>query len=255
MAKRQKKPASGANWMDTYGDMVTLLLCFYVLLYSMSTISEDKWKIIVASFNPNAIESAQIVTTTEIDEVKDGPVEGNYEEVKEEEIDFDELYVRLSKYVEENNYSNDIEVSKGDGFTFITFKDNVFFDGNSYVLKDGGKRVLDYITETFGVAEKSIKEIRILGHTSQASPYEPNEPKSDRFLASNRATEVLLYIQLKNLLDPAKLVACSYGQFRPISTFDTYENRAKNRRVEILVTKNDSQDRSIDEYYNQIVIE
>ena len=41
--KKKSGGGGGANWMDTYGDMVTLLLCFFVLLYSMSTISEDKW--------------------------------------------------------------------------------------------------------------------------------------------------------------------------------------------------------------------
>ena len=52
--KKKSKGGGGANWMDTYGDMVTLLLCFFVLLYSMSTISEEKYKAIVLSFNPNA---------------------------------------------------------------------------------------------------------------------------------------------------------------------------------------------------------
>ena len=48
--KRQRKGGGGANWQDTYGDMVTLLLCFFVLLYSMSTINETKWAMIVQSF-------------------------------------------------------------------------------------------------------------------------------------------------------------------------------------------------------------
>ena len=53
--KKKSSGGGGANWMDTYGDMVTLLLCFFVLLYSMSTISEDNWKAIVQSFNPSAV--------------------------------------------------------------------------------------------------------------------------------------------------------------------------------------------------------
>ena len=52
--KKKKSGGGGANWMDTYGDMVTLLLCFFVLLYSMSTISEENWKALVMSFNPLA---------------------------------------------------------------------------------------------------------------------------------------------------------------------------------------------------------
>ena len=53
--KKKKSSGGGANWMDTYGDMVTLLLCFFVLLYSMSTISEEAWKNLVQSFNPYAV--------------------------------------------------------------------------------------------------------------------------------------------------------------------------------------------------------
>ena len=43
MMKKKKGGGGGANWMDTYGDMVTLLLCFFVMLYSMSRVDESKW--------------------------------------------------------------------------------------------------------------------------------------------------------------------------------------------------------------------
>ena len=52
--KKKKSGGGGANWMDTYGDMVTLLLCFFVLLYSISSIDEQKWMWVVKSFNENA---------------------------------------------------------------------------------------------------------------------------------------------------------------------------------------------------------
>lgn len=254
MAKRPKKSSGGANWQDTYGDMVTLLLCFFVLLYSMSSISEEKWKIIVKSFNPDAVETSQVVTTTDPNSSLNDPVEGGHEPADEQDS-FDQLYQQLKEFVEENNYEQDIEISKGDGFTFITFRDNIFFNGDSYELKDEGKLVLDKMSEAIGVADNAIQEVRILGHTSQAKLDELNEPISDRFLASNRATEVLLYIQMKDIIDPAKLVACSYGQFRPISSFDTKESRAKNRRVEVLITKNDSKQMTLDDYYKEILIE
>ena len=51
---RKKRSGGGANWMDTYGDMVTLLLCFFVMLYSMSTLDQEKWIALVESFNPVA---------------------------------------------------------------------------------------------------------------------------------------------------------------------------------------------------------
>lgn len=95
----------------------------------------------------------------------------------------------------------------------------------------------------------------MLGHTSQATPGVPNEPVSDRFLASNRATEVLLYIQTKNIMEPRCLVAVSYGQFRAISDVDTREGRARNRRVELLITRKDSDAKSLDQYYKEIKFE
>ena len=60
MKKNKKAPEEGGSWMDTYGDLVTLLLCFFVLLYSISSIDQAKWVQIVKSFNPNATETNQI---------------------------------------------------------------------------------------------------------------------------------------------------------------------------------------------------
>ena len=67
-------------------------------------------------------------------------------------------------------------------------------------------------------------------------------------------TEVLLYIQTKNIMDPRCLVAVAYGQFRPISNVETREGRARNRRVELLITRKDSDAKSLDQYYREIKI-
>ena len=66
--KKKKSGGGGANWMDTYGDMVTLLLCFFVMLYSMSTLDKEKWIALVQSFNPTE-ESCKQKSIAEVKKV------------------------------------------------------------------------------------------------------------------------------------------------------------------------------------------
>lgn len=254
MAKKKREPVKTGEWLATYSDMVTLLMCFFVLLYSISTVDSSKWIKIVKSFNPSATEISQIVENMEEGE-GDYDVMGGFEGAKDGTSiseEFDELYYKLASYVESEGLDADVEVTKGDGFTFITFRNNIFFDGDRYELKPEGQAVLDHLCTAMADISGSIDEIQVLGHTSQASPTEPNEIVSDRFLSSNRATEVLVYIQRKGIIAPEKLVSSGFGQFRPCSPFTTKEERAQNRRVEIIISKNDGVVRSLDNYYKEV---
>lgn len=123
MKRRKKRADEGGNWMDTYGDMVTLLLCFFVLLYSISSVDQAKWREVVKSFNPDAEKLSQVV----IDKDADGEdfVQGGTEDIVSEE-QFDELYAKLKQAVEESGYQEDINLYKGDNYTFIRFRDQVF---------------------------------------------------------------------------------------------------------------------------------
>lgn len=270
MKKKKGGGGGGANWMDTYGDMVTLLLCFFVLLYSMSTVDQSKWKALVQSFNPNAIE-----TETEITGGNDGPsadnddgtgLDGDKEQQADEEektpeeqqaeIDqaMDALYQALKAYAAESEAGQSIDVTKGDGYVFVSFNEAVFFNGDSYELRDDGKSVLDAVCEVLSKASAYLDEVRIMGHTAQASATRPNNPVTDRFLSSNRATVTTVYIQEHSTVDPARLVSVGYGQHRPVDTNDTPEGRSHNRRVEIAITGLDVYDQmgdSIQQYYSQ----
>jgi chemotaxis protein MotB len=271
--KKPDKPAEGgANWMDTYGDMVTLLLCFFVLLYSISTVDQTKWTNLVKSLNPTASELSQIVTDLEATEgTEDLP--GTNTIVTDQTFDelYDNILTLMQDAVNEDGANqnpdasdasvsdaeasgevSDIQISKGDGYQFITFKDNIFFDGDSYELRDTGKAILDKFAEAIATSADSIKEIQVLGHTTQADPEIPNEIVSDRLLSACRSAMVVAYLQEKNIIDPRKLVSAGYGQFRAISPFDTEENRAKNRRVEILITQDGAVEKSLEEYYKSV---
>jgi len=247
MKMKKRSSGGGANWMDTYGDMVTLLLCFFVLLYSMSTIDSEKWKSIVQSFNPNAMRTQSVTPggegpNADIDEGQGGPIPTPEQELTPEEqqaeVDaaIDALYEALKQYAEESEAGANIEVTKGDSYVFVSFNDAVFFDGNSYVLREDGEGVLTSVAEILDKAAPYIDEIRVMGHTAQAEDNTPNNPYKDRMLSSQRATVATWYIQEHARgLDPARIVSVGYGQHRPVAPNDS-EHRYQNRRVEIVVT-------------------
>ena len=244
--KRRRKGGGGANWQDTYGDMVTLLLCFFVLLYSMSSINESKWALIVQSFKRDA-------TLQTMDTPGEGSGDQTDDQISKEDVTaaLNQIAMALNEYSEKNNLQQQMSITQGADYVFITFRDAVFFEGDSYVLLDSGKRMLDEVANAIAPQNNLIDEMRVMGHTSQGDPTKPNNPTVDRFLASNRVSTVTVYLQEKNVIDPDKLVSVGYGQWRPIAGFDNDTERAKNRRVEIMITgmNPDSAVNSVDKYF------
>ena len=259
MASIKKKSSSGggANWMDTYGDMVTLLLCFFVLLYSMSTIDQEKFMLIVQSFNKDAIVSE--------DETPRGPQgEGDDDlgdgmpATTEDENPLDELYEFLQTYAAsqatEGEEGSPISVTMGDGYIYIAFSNAIFFNGDRYNLLPAGQTVLDGILPALDQAAPYIDEIVVSGHTATAQG--EYSLRKDLTLSSNRANEVVIYLlEHSNALDPARVLPRAYGQWRPVAPNDLESDRARNRRVEMMITGVDLEEHmpdSIQQYYTTI---
>jgi chemotaxis protein MotB len=241
--KKKKSGGGGANWMDTYGDMVTLLLCFFVLLYSMSTISTENWKALVMSFNPDAEEALKDIPDSDggfssdpNDDSGDGVNEMMGTTQEEIDEDIEELYQALQAMAAQQGAEDSISVTKDGGKVYVTFNDTTFFNGNSYQLRDEALPVLDTLSAILSNASESIDEVRIQGHTAQARADQPNRVMEDRFISSNRATNVLCYVQEHSVLNPGKLVSEGMGQWRPVDTNDTAEGQAHNRRVEVIIS-------------------
>lgn len=246
MKRKRNKQEEGGSWMDTYGDMVTLLLCFFVLLYAMSSVDQVKWENLVKSLNPNAEEVSQVVTDTKLTEGTE-EVPGNTDADQR----FEAIYDNIKNEMKELGVASDVELVKGDDYQFISYKDKVFFDGDSPVITKEGQRVLDGLCRALKPSADTIKELRVMGHTSQETPDRPNNVQTDRQLAALRSANVVIYIQNRDVLEPSRLVDCGYGQFHPIATFATAEGRSKNRRAEILITKKGSQQNDLSDYYNE----
>lgn len=234
--KKKSSGGGGANWMDTYGDMVTLLLCFFVLLYSISSLDAEKWMIVVRSFNKDAIVKNEDPVGP--DGSGDTSGGGGMPALSEVEQDLTELYEFLASYASANQEAGDIMVSKGDGYVFISFSDAVFFDGDSTLLREDGKQMLDGIMPALNECAPSIDQLKVLGHTAQAGNT-PNKAAGDRRIAGGRAAAVAAYIQDGTIdnLDPARIVDEGHGQWLNVAEHDgTEENKVKNRRVELMIT-------------------
>ncbi|NLK63598.1 MAG: flagellar motor protein MotB [Tissierellia bacterium] len=233
MARKKKRDeGGGASWMETYSDMVTLLLTFFIMLYAMSTIDAQKYSAIVASFskamNPEAYyQQMEAEAAQEI-------VEHSYETEDEETDEIDALYTLLKQYIEENELSDQVEISKSEEYVFIRFSDSVTFRGYSDILEQKGKGVLDVLAEGLVLVDEYIEEVVIAGHTAKV---EYDKTDIDRSLSTNRANVVLKYLEDKAVIDPAKYLAIGYGLYSPIADNSTPEGRAKNRRVEIYISR------------------
>ncbi len=263
----RKKPdegGGGPNWLDTYADMVTLLLTFFVMLFAMSTMDSTKWKKLVEAFSSNHQVSASVQQAPSggvsaipsdivIPSASSGGGKGSGGSA-DGKMDFDDLYQYIKGYVDQKKLGSSVAVHKGDGYTFITFQNSIFFSGDSAVLRDEGKSILDYLSVGLKQVSDQIGEMRFYGHTARADNQKtPESLAFDRKLSTDRASNVLLYVQYKNIIDPKLMVAEGYGEYRPLVPHDgTEAPRVKNRRVDIYISKAGSAPKTLDEIYNEI---
>lgn len=253
MSKKRPRPTDGGgNWMDTYGDMVTLLLTFFVMLYAMSNLNEQKWEVFVRSIYPESDETAQnaVAINSPVDESLE-PGEGAPDLPEPaSNTDINDIYITLAGRMNDIGIDG-VTISRGEDYTFIVFKDKMFFNGDSSTITDQGKDTLRVFCEVVAPMKDQLSQINIMAHTAQGDPDHPNNPRTDRMLSAMRAAEVCIFIQESGAIEPEKLINISYGQFRPIADNATREGRTKNRRVEILMLDEGANLRSMNEYYEE----
>lgn len=141
----------------------------------------------------------------------------------------------LKEVVTTNNLQESVSVEMSNTGVYMRFRDNVFFEGDSDVLLDEGKYILDIISDGIRSVNERIHAIKVSGHTAGAA----NSSANEWTLSSGRATSVINYMLSLDACDPEKFSAAGYGKYRPVDTNDTEEGRRQNRRVEIVFIRND----------------
>lgn len=238
-------------WLNTYADMITLILVFFVLLYSMSSIDKEKYEMLVKAFTADPLTLQQLEQLenqgngqgTDQGGAADGADQGQEGKIE----NLDELYNYLNDYIKANNLEDSVQIQKGENLVYVRFMSSLFFEADRAILKPGGTAILDFVGKALGEVEPYIKFIRIDGHTAEAA--RGTSKVDDRELSTDRANEVLTYLENRYIKNPAKLMAVGYGLYRPIAPNDTEANRAKNRRVEILVAQEDALQDELDKLY------
>ena len=241
MAKRQKQPEhdNSGDWLNTYADMVTLLLTFFVMLYASSSLDEQKWQLIYQAFQSHGKYINQYVDSPNpIDEDGEGTISENESaDGGEGELpqSFDMLYTFLTNYVSEHELTDVVSVEQGKAHITIRFDDSVFFLPDSAELRQEGKDVINGIAPGLKAVADAIQTCTVSGHTAGGII----SPVNDWALSCGRAVSVINYMEFRKVLDTSKFIAQGCGPNRPIADNTTEEGRAKNRRVEMMFVKSD----------------
>ncbi len=219
-------------WMNTYGDMVTLMLTFFVLLFSFSTINAKKWEEIVKSFTGVAIVESGGGSEEIIDDGKLTPemIAANNEIANK----FDDLYEQIKKHIAEKGLEATLEVSNINGVITIRMKDSALFNSGKDTIRKDSVKILTDLVIIIKDYDNTIRMIRIEGHTDNV-PISNANFKNNWDLSVSRAVNVLEYMLADSRISPDKLSVAGYGEYHPIDTNDTVHGRARNRRVDFVI--------------------
>lgn len=233
--KKPEKKAISQEWLTTYSDMMTLILTFFVLLYSFSMIDTNKFRQLAQSMAVALGGDSQVIT----DGGNVGPVPIAENPGVEDDTYGDglvstetqKIYDEVSSYIDENSLNAKVTIKKETRGVLIELQDNILFDSGNAVLKQDSIPLLKKIS---GLLNKFTNEVIVEGHTDNL-PINKGYYQSNWELSTDRANKVVRYFIEKEGLDGKRFQAVGLGEYRPIADNDTPEGRQKNRRVNILI--------------------
>ena len=275
MAKRKPEdpPAGLAPWMATFSDLMNLLLCFFVLLFSMSSISEEKFQQFVASISSafsvldggaSAIGDGILISNgvsqlNELDQYinstgKNADSETTSDQFEQYEAQGEareELFQKVQEAMEEQELQENEEKAEriqegiyenalGEQIEVNFTSEYVLLSLKGAFLFDSGKATIrdeakDALDYVGAILERyGGSIIEIEGHTDNV-PMHNAQYANNNELSSARALSVFDYLMEHSSLDPAMIKHSGRGEYVPVADNGTDIGRAKNRRVEIRI--------------------
>lgn len=238
MKKKKPQKENSERWLLTYSDLITLLMIFFVVMYAMSNVDSQKYSQLSNSLSGTFSGSPYVIGdggTGNSTPNTDGeliPSENDTSEVKSKT---EQIKKEIEMYLETNNLKNEVNMKIEPRGLVISLKENAFFEsGKADVLPAYEQNIL----EISKILEQLGNDILVEGHTDNL-PIHNSIFESNWELAAMRAINVIDCLVSKGHLNPTKLSAISYGEYRPIASNDTADGRAQNRRIDIVLLSSD----------------
>jgi chemotaxis protein MotB len=225
--EEEEESKGSPAWMTTYSDLFTLLLSFFVLLYAFSTIDVVRFRQVVSALQ----QSLGILEGGKTFMQEPLVTGGQYLEADWQQLEA--IRVELQSFIEERDLSSFVTLNKEDRGLKLSFQGRVLFDLGKADLKPEVIEVLNDIAE---MIREWPNHVRVEGHTDDLPIGNAIFP-SNWELSVARAVRVLRFLVDEKKIDPKRISAVGYGEYRPILPNDSTENRAKNRRVDLVILR------------------
>ena len=233
MAKKCKCecPECMPEWLATFGDLMSLLLCFFVLLLSMSTMDAKKVSEAVGSLagSMGIMNGGTIVKTSK---EKGSPTSQTITPANQMDKQISKAVAEFQE-LSKNANGNAISLEEGEeGFLIHLPADIAFKSGSAELYNEDSILFLKRLALIIKTLPPEV-QVQVRGYTDNVPPPKDSIYQNNWELSAARAITVVKEL-MKDRVKPTRLSAAAYGQYHPIATNATPQGRAKNRRVDIV---------------------
>jgi chemotaxis protein MotB len=236
--EENEEKENSERWLLTYSDLITLLMIFFIVMYTMSKVDSEKYKSVSQSLNSAMGGTVVGSTGGSIAGTGGGSIIGTIgasgtgtgsEPTEEDRMNT--IKSDVTKYLDDNGLKDNVNVEISERGLVIQIDNSILFDSGKDEIKDEARRRMILLGN---ILKETEGYIRVEGHTDNL-PIHNSKFKSNWELSSARATNVVELLEEVSGISPERLSAVGYGEFRPVGDNNTEEGRSQNRRVEIVI--------------------
>jgi chemotaxis protein MotB len=225
--KQQEEQENSERWLLTYCDLITLLLAFFVVMYSMSQVDAKKFGSM--SIHLRSILTGQMGVLKDAPSIAGKAEFGNIAMVQA--IDLQLFGETITRAVKNKGLQKKVAFAMDERGLVVRVMDSALFELGKANLTPEAQSMLDQLVPHL---LRVPNPVRVEGHTDNA-PIKTALYPSNWELSAARATSVVRYLVEKHDISPLRVSATGYGEFRPIASNDSVASRAKNRRIDLVI--------------------